>query len=124
MSQTLNYQHCRQEESPGMVMLFTLVTVMQEKLSERADQIKTIREEKQQKEAEAAGKQLFHSIPDTIENFLTWKAKLDAELLEIKKVKIIFRDNFWPFRFCMSASFSINILMVFPVVCIRKWLKL
>lgn len=107
-----------------MVMLFTLVTAMQEKLSERADQIKTIREEKQQKEAEAAGKQLFHSIPDTIENFLTWKAKLDAELLEIKKVKIIFRDNFWPFRFCMSASFSINILMVFPVVCIRKWLKL
>ena len=105
-------------------MLFTLVTAMQEKLSERADQIKTIREEKQQKEAEAAGKQLFHGIPDTIENFLTWKAKFDAELLKIKKVKIIFRDDFWPFRFCMSASFSINILMVFPVVCIRKWLKL
>ena len=124
MSQTLNYQRCRQEVSPGMVMLFTLVTAMQEKLSERADQIKTIREEKQQKEAEAAGKQVFHGIPDTIENFLTWKAKFDAELLKIKKVKIIFRDDFWPFRFCMSASFSINILMVFPVVCIRKWLKL
>lgn len=96
---------------------------MQEKLSERADQIKTIREEKQQKEAEAAGKQLFHGIPDTIEN-LSWKAKFDAELLEIKKVKIIFRDDFWPFTFCMSASFSINILIVFPVVCVQKWLKL
>ena len=71
VSQTLNYQHCRQEESAGMVMLFTLVTAMQEKLSERADQIKTIRDEKQQKEAEAAGKQLFHDIPDTIENFLS-----------------------------------------------------
>uniref|UniRef100_A0A8C2SBV4 RWD domain-containing protein n=1 Tax=Capra hircus TaxID=9925 RepID=A0A8C2SBV4_CAPHI len=124
MSQTLNYQHFRQEESPGMVMLFTLVTAMQEKLSERADQIKTVREEKQQKEAEAAGKQLFHGIPDTVENFLSWKAKFDAELLEIKKIKIIFRHDFWPFTFCMSASFSINILMVFPVVCIQKWLKL
>lgn len=92
-------------------MLFTLVTAMQEKLSERADQIKTVREEKQQKEAEAAGKQLFHGIPDTVENFLSWKAKFDAELLEIKKVKIIFRDDFWPFTFCTSASFSINILM-------------
>lgn len=107
-----------------MVMLFTLVTAMQEKLSERAGQIKTIREEKQQKEAEAAGKQLFHGIPDIIENFLSWKAKFDAELLEIKKVKIIFRDDFWPFTFCMSASFSINILIVFPVVCVQKWLKL
>ena len=65
VSQTLNYQHCRQEESAGMVMLFTLVTAMQEKLSERADQIKTIREEKQQKEAEV--------------KVIQEQAKLDAE---------------------------------------------
>ena len=88
-------------------MLFTLVTAMQEKLSERADQIKTIREEKQQKEAEAAGKQLFHGIPDTIENFLTWKAKFDAELLKIKKVKIIFRDDFWPTDFACQLLFPL-----------------
>ena len=39
-----------------MVMISTLVTAVQEKLSEMADQIKTIREEeKKQKEKEAEG---------------------------------------------------------------------
>lgn len=110
-----------------MVMISTLVTAVQEKLNEMADQIKTIREEekkRKEKEGEAAEKQLFHGTPVTIENSLSWKAKFDVELLEIKNVKIIFRDNFWPFTFCMSVSFPINILMVFPIVCVWKWLKL
>ena len=33
-------------------------------------------------------KQLFHGTPVTIENFLNWKAKFDAELLEIKKKRM------------------------------------
>lgn len=33
-------------------------------------------------------KQLFHGTPVTIENFLSWKAKFDAELLEIKKKRM------------------------------------
>uniref|UniRef100_A0A7N5KKR1 RWD domain-containing protein 1 n=1 Tax=Ailuropoda melanoleuca TaxID=9646 RepID=A0A7N5KKR1_AILME len=109
------------EENLGMVMIFTLVTAVQEKLNEIVDQIKTRREEeKKQKEKEAeeaekvyckAGisfiifyicfvshlsnhmsflfsKQLFHGTPVTIENFLSWKAKFDAELLEIKKKRM------------------------------------
>ncbi|KAI2543604.1 RWDD1 isoform 4, partial [Pan troglodytes] len=71
-----------------MVMIFTLVTAVQEKLNEIVDQIKTRREEEKkqkEKEAEEAEKQLFHGTPVTIENFLNWKAKFDAELLEIKK---------------------------------------
>ncbi|XP_055273722.1 RWD domain-containing protein 1-like [Moschus berezovskii] len=68
-----------------MVMIFTLVTAVQEKLNEIVDQIKTRREEKKEKEAEEAEKQLFHGTPVTIENFLNWKTKFDAELLEIKK---------------------------------------
>ena len=69
-----------------MVMIFTLVTAVQEKLNEIVDQIKTRREEEKkqkEKEAEEAEKQLFHGTPVTIENFLNWKAKFDAELLEI-----------------------------------------
>uniref|UniRef100_A0A8D2CTE2 RWD domain-containing protein 1 n=1 Tax=Sciurus vulgaris TaxID=55149 RepID=A0A8D2CTE2_SCIVU len=59
------------EENLGMVMIFTLVAAVQEKLNEIVDQIKTRREEeKKQKERK---------------NFLSWKAKFDAELLEIKK---------------------------------------
>lgn len=42
------------EENLGMVMIFTLVTAVQEKLNEIVDQIKTRREEeKKQKEKEA-----------------------------------------------------------------------
>lgn len=42
------------EENLGMVMIFTLVTAVQEKLNEIVDQIKTRREEeKRQKEKEA-----------------------------------------------------------------------
>ncbi|KAJ1060995.1 hypothetical protein K5549_002282 [Capra hircus] len=64
------------EENLGMVMIFTLVTAVQEKLNE----IK-----QKEKEAEEAEKQLFHGTPVIIESFLNWKAKFDAELLEIKK---------------------------------------
>ncbi|KAL4839328.1 hypothetical protein H8958_020724 [Nasalis larvatus] len=79
------------EENLGMVMIFTLVTAVQEKLNEIVDQIKTRREEEKkqkEKEAEEAEKQLFHGTPVTIENFLNWKAKFDAELLEIKKKRM------------------------------------
>lgn len=60
---------------------------MQEKLSGTVDQIKTRREEKKQKgkEAEETEKRLFHGTPFTTENFFSWKAKFDAEYLEIKK---------------------------------------
>ncbi|KAG8520282.1 RWD domain-containing protein 1, partial [Galemys pyrenaicus] len=77
------------KENLGVVMIFTLVTAVQEKLHEIVDQIKTRRaEEKKQKEAEAAEKQLFDGTPVTIENFLSQKAKFDAELLEIKKKRM------------------------------------
>ncbi|EHB15275.1 RWD domain-containing protein 1 [Heterocephalus glaber] len=79
------------EENLGVVMIFTLVTAVQEKLNEIVDQIKTRREEEKklkEKEAEEAEKQIFHGTPVTIENFLCWKAKFDAELLELKKKRI------------------------------------
>uniref|UniRef100_A0A452EN62 RWD domain-containing protein 1 n=1 Tax=Capra hircus TaxID=9925 RepID=A0A452EN62_CAPHI len=69
------------EENLGMVMIFTLVTAVQEKLNEIVDQIKTRREEEKkqkEKEAEEAEKQLFHGTP----------ARFDAELLEIKKKRM------------------------------------
>ncbi|XP_019063686.1 RWD domain-containing protein 1 [Fukomys damarensis] len=78
------------EENLGVVMIFTLVTAVQEKLNE-IDQLKTRREEEKklkEKEAEEAEKQLFHGTPVTIENFLRWKAKFDAELLEIKRKRM------------------------------------
>ncbi|KAJ1155193.1 hypothetical protein NDU88_007928 [Pleurodeles waltl] len=76
------------EENLGMVMIFTLVSAIQEKLNEIVDQIKTRREEekvKKEKEEEEAEKVVFHGTPVTIEAFLSWKAKFEAELNEIKR---------------------------------------
>ncbi|XP_029452314.1 RWD domain-containing protein 1 isoform X2 [Rhinatrema bivittatum] len=73
-----------------MVMIFTLVSAVQEKLNEIVDQIKTRREEeklKKEREAEEAEKVFFHGTPVTIENFLSWKAKFDTELAERKRKK-------------------------------------
>ncbi|XP_020367238.2 RWD domain-containing protein 1 [Rhincodon typus] len=71
-----------------MVMIFTLVTAVQEKLNEIVDQIKFRKEEEKllkEKEAEEVEKAVFHGTPVTIENFLSWKAKFDAELAEIRR---------------------------------------
>uniref|UniRef100_A0A8C2V3L4 RWD domain-containing protein n=1 Tax=Chinchilla lanigera TaxID=34839 RepID=A0A8C2V3L4_CHILA len=76
------------KENLDVVMIFTLVTAVQENLSEIVDQIKTRREEEKklkEKEAEEAEKQLVHGTPVTIEDSLCWEAQFDADLLEIKK---------------------------------------
>ncbi|NP_001267531.1 RWD domain containing 1 S homeolog [Xenopus laevis] len=80
------------QENLGMVMIFTLVSAVQDKLNEIVDQIKTRSEEeklRKEKEAEEAEKLqvCFHGTPVTIENFLSWKAKFDVEMAEIKKKK-------------------------------------
>ncbi|XP_067305705.1 RWD domain-containing protein 1 [Pseudorasbora parva] len=78
------------EENLGMVMIFTLVTAVQEKLNEIVDQIKSRREEekerkeRKEREAEEAEKFAFQGTVVTIENFLSWKAKFDQEMIELK----------------------------------------
>uniref|UniRef100_A0A673LPA9 RWD domain-containing protein 1 n=1 Tax=Sinocyclocheilus rhinocerous TaxID=307959 RepID=A0A673LPA9_9TELE len=76
------------EENLGMVMIFTLVTAVQEKLNEIIDQIKSRREEEKQRkerETEEAEKRAFQGTVVTIENFLSWKAKFEQEMVELKK---------------------------------------
>ncbi|XP_037639624.1 RWD domain-containing protein 1 [Sebastes umbrosus] len=76
------------EENLGMVMIFTLVTAVQEKLNEIVDTTKNRREEeKQRKEAEAeeAEKVLFQGTVVTIENFLMWKARFEVEMNELRR---------------------------------------
>ncbi|XP_016363364.1 RWD domain-containing protein 1-like [Sinocyclocheilus anshuiensis] len=75
------------EENLGMVMIFTLVTAVQEKLNEIIDQIKNRREEEKlrnEREAEEAEKRAFQGTVVTIENFLSWKARFEQEMAELK----------------------------------------
>ncbi|TRY55119.1 hypothetical protein DNTS_033228 [Danionella cerebrum] len=79
------------EENLGMVMIFTLVTAVQEKLNEIIDKIKSRREEEKlqkQREAEEAEKRAFQGTVVTIENFLSWKAKFEEEMMDLKRKKI------------------------------------
>ncbi|XP_071777406.1 RWD domain-containing protein 1 [Centroberyx gerrardi] len=76
------------EENLGMVMIFTLVTAVQEKLNEIVDQIKNRREEekrRKEKEAEEAEKVAFQGTVVTIENFLAWKATFELDMAEIRR---------------------------------------
>lgn len=78
------------EENLGMVMIFTLVTAVQEKLNEIVDQIKSRREEetlRREREAEEAEKRAFQGTVVTIENFLSWKAQFEQDMAELRKKK-------------------------------------
>lgn len=79
------------EENLGMVMIFTLVTAVQEKLNEIVDQIKSRQEEEKrriEREAEEAEKKHFQGTVVTIENFLSWKANFERDMNELKKKKL------------------------------------
>ncbi|XP_008322085.1 RWD domain-containing protein 1 [Cynoglossus semilaevis] len=78
------------EENLGMVMIFTLVTAVQEKLNEIVDQIKNRQEEEKQRkerEAEEAEKVAFQGTVVTIESFLAWKASFELEMNELRRKK-------------------------------------
>ncbi|XP_070691620.1 RWD domain-containing protein 1 [Pempheris klunzingeri] len=79
------------EENLGMVMIFTLVTAVQEKLNEIVDVMKNRREEeklRKEREAEEAEKVAFQGTVVTIENFLAWKAKFELEMAELRRKKL------------------------------------
>ncbi|XP_072251102.1 RWD domain-containing protein 1 isoform X2 [Leuresthes tenuis] len=78
------------EENLGMVMIFTLVTAVQEKLNEIVDMMKNRQEEekrRKEKEAEEAEKVAFQGTVVTIENFLAWKARFELEMAEVRRKK-------------------------------------
>jgi len=86
----LTFLQQQAEENLGMVMIFTLVSAVQEKLNEIVDQKKNRREEeakRKEREAEEAEKVLFQGTVVTIENFLAWKAKFELEMFELKRKK-------------------------------------
>lgn len=75
------------EESIGSVMIFTLVSDIVEWLSSKAErEANEIEEAKTRKleELEAEEKKKCHGVPVTVESFLAWKAKFDAELLKAR----------------------------------------
>ncbi|KAK3595223.1 hypothetical protein CHS0354_021538 [Potamilus streckersoni] len=78
------------EENLGMAMVFTLISVVQEKLSDIAEDTRRKQEEEKEKKkkmAEEVERKRFDGTRVTVENFLAWKTKFDVEIAEIKRAK-------------------------------------
>ncbi|GAB6021816.1 hypothetical protein CHUAL_004390 [Chamberlinius hualienensis] len=76
------------EQNRGMVMVFTLVSGVQEWLENEIEMLTKKRiedKEKLLKEAEEAEKKKFEGTRVTVETFLKWKAAFDEEMTVLKK---------------------------------------
>lgn len=78
------------EENVGMVMIFTLVSVTSEWLNEKSDyrrQKKKDDEERRVKQLEEEERKKFEGTCVSVETFLSWKTKFDAEMTELRRMK-------------------------------------
>ncbi|EEC07453.1 rwd domain-containing protein, putative [Ixodes scapularis] len=75
------------EENLGMAMIFTLVSAASEWLDQHGDDVKLRQEEAKQKQKEKdeeAERVKFEGTRVTVECFLAWKDKFDAEIAEMR----------------------------------------
>lgn len=78
------------EENMGMAMTFTLVSVALDWLSQNHEvKLTKAKEESERKkeESEAAEQKRFEGTRVTVETFMAWKMKFDAELKELKRIE-------------------------------------
>ncbi|XP_070568312.1 RWD domain-containing protein 1-like [Ptychodera flava] len=92
LTSLLNLCQEQAEENLGMVMVFTIVSAVQEKLNEKVDLLKKqiLEEEERAEEAKKAKEEAemakkFVGTPVTIETFLAWKSKFDQEKTSSRK---------------------------------------
>ncbi|KAL4232573.1 RWD domain-containing protein 1 [Mactra antiquata] len=91
LNEIMDLLHSQAEENLGMAMVFTLVSAVQEELTsliERAKQKKIEDAEQRLREEEELERKKFEGTRCTIENFLAWKTKFDAEMAEKSKRKV------------------------------------
>ena len=73
-----------------MAMIFTLVSVALDWLTQNHEEkVTKAKEEKERKqtEAEEAERKRFEGTRVTVETFMAWKAKFDAEMAELKRIE-------------------------------------
>ncbi|ELT96772.1 hypothetical protein CAPTEDRAFT_124119 [Capitella teleta] len=86
----LEYMKEQVRENLGMVMVFTIVSSVQERLIsflEDAEKNRIEAEEKRVWDLEEAERKRFEGTRVQIETFLVWKAGFDAEMAELKALK-------------------------------------
>lgn len=79
------------EENIGMVLVFTIVSAVQEKLTVMVEDSKRRKQEeieRKKRQLEEEEQKRFEGTKVTVETFLAWKTKFDAEMAEMKKEKV------------------------------------
>ncbi|KFM82658.1 RWD domain-containing protein 1, partial [Stegodyphus mimosarum] len=87
----LSFLEGRVEENIGMVMVFTLVSEASEWLNKRLQDGILQRKEEEElriKKLEEEERNRFEGVRVTVESFMSWKAKFDQEMVELKKLQI------------------------------------
>ncbi|CAH1799919.1 unnamed protein product [Owenia fusiformis] len=75
-------------ENLGMVMVFTIVSAVQEKIHDLVEETKSKKFDEKLaaiRKQEEEEKKKFEGTRVTVETFMAWKQKFDAEMAEIKK---------------------------------------
>lgn len=78
------------DENVGMVMVFTIISALQERLTVLVEEMKKTAEENHRlkiREEEEAAQKVFEGTRVTIESFMAWKTKFDAERKERKRLE-------------------------------------
>lgn len=78
------------EENVGMAMIFTLVSVALDWLTTNSEEKKQKAKEDRERriaEAEEAERKRFEGTRVTVETFMAWKLKFDAEMAELKRIE-------------------------------------
>lgn len=86
----MEFMKSQAEENLGMAMIFTIISAVQERLTmmmEQAAQDQETAEERKKIEEEEAEMKRFEGTRVTVETFMAWKMKFDAEMAELKRLK-------------------------------------
>ncbi|XP_035230629.1 RWD domain-containing protein 1-like [Stegodyphus dumicola] len=87
----LSFLEGKVEENIGMVVVFTLVSEASEWLNKRLQDGILQRKEEEElriKKLEEEERNRFEGVRVTVESFMSWKAKFDQEMAELKKLQI------------------------------------
>ncbi|CAG5134158.1 unnamed protein product, partial [Candidula unifasciata] len=86
----MEFMKSQAEENLGMAMIFTIVSAVQERLTvmmEQAAKDEEDAEERKKIEEEEAEMKRFEGTRVTVETFMAWKLKFDAEMAELRRLK-------------------------------------
>ncbi|KAK0052888.1 RWD domain-containing protein 1 [Biomphalaria glabrata] len=86
----MEFMTSQAEENLGMAMIFTIISSVQERLTDMMEQAAKDQEEaieRKKKADEEAERKRFEGTRVTVESFMAWKLKFDAEKAEMRRLK-------------------------------------